>query len=106
MIETIDKLKEQRPDLFLTFEAMTHEQLLNQIYLEVLDCINMEERVATFMAEATNGMSYTTYTPGVITQLVQDKWEHDLSSWCKNALEDIDGMDLEGVKKYLKSEVK
>ena len=72
MIETVEQLKEIRPDLVQDFETMTHEQLLNQIYLEVIDALNMEERVQTFMEECTT-MSYTTYTPEVIKKLIQEQ---------------------------------
>ena len=57
------------------------------------------------MNECTN-LSKTTYTPEVIKTLVQNKWEQDLSYWCKSALEDIEGMDLEEVKNYLRSEIR
>lgn len=105
MIKTVKQLKKERPDLVELFEGMTHKQLLKQIYLEVIDALNMEERMQTFMSECTN-LSKTTYTPEVIKQLVQDKWEADLSYWCKDALEDIEGMNLEEVKHYLKAEIK
>ncbi len=49
MIQTVEELKQERPDLVELFEAMTHEQLLEQIYKEVLDALNMEERVQVFM---------------------------------------------------------
>lgn len=105
MIETVEQLKHERPDLVELFEGMTHEQLLEQIYKEVLDAVNMEERVQTFMNECTS-LSKTTYTPATIKQLVQDKWVADLSYWCENALEDIEGMDLEEVKQYLRDEIR
>lgn len=105
MIETIEQLKEQRPDLVQDFEAMTHQELLNQIYLEVIDGINMEERVQTFMNECT-GLSKTTYTPEVIKTLISDRWEQDLSYWCQDALEDTKGMDGEELRDYLKSEIR
>ena len=77
MIETVEQLKQERPDLVELFESMTHEQLLNQIYLECLDTINMEERVQTFMNECT-ALSKTTYPPHVIKTLIQDKYKINL----------------------------
>ncbi len=106
MIETVEQLKQERPDLVELFEGMTHEQLLNQIWEEVKDGLNMEKRVEVFMELCTNGMSYTTYTEGSIRSLVQDKWEADLSYWCKNALEDIKGMSVKEIKDYLREEIR
>jgi hypothetical protein len=92
MINTVEQLKKERPNLVKDFEAMSREQLLEQIYLECMDAINMEERVQTFMSECTD-MSYTTYTPEVIKGLVQDKYNRDISEWCQMTLEDADGDD-------------
>lgn len=104
MIETVEQLKERRPDLVQDFEAMTHEQLLNQIYLEVIDALNMEERVQTFMEECTT-MSYTTYTPEVIKKLIQEQKERDISDFCEMTLEDTEDMTLEETRQYLRDEV-
>lgn len=104
MIETTKQLKKERPDLVRFFENMSHKRLLEQIYLEVIDAINMEERVQTFMSECTD-MSKTTYTPEVIKGLVQDKYERDISYFCKISLEDIEGMDVEEIKEYLREEI-
>lgn len=92
MIETVEQLKELRPDLVNDFEAMTHSELLNQIYLEVIDALNMEERVQIFMSECT-GMSKTTYTPEVIKTLIRDRQESDIKEWCRMTVEDSDGDD-------------
>lgn len=105
MIETVEQLKQERPDLVKDFEAMTHEELLNQIYLEVIDAINMEERVQIFMNECTT-LSKTTYTPNAIQELIQNKREIDISDFCEMVLEDIKGMSLKEVKQYLKNEIK
>jgi len=110
MIETTEEndevtcLKEQRPDLVELFEGMDREQLLNQIYLEVIDALNMEERVQTFMNECT-GMSKTTYTPEVIKGLIQDQHLRDISEFCEMTLEDTEDMDLEETRQYLREEV-
>jgi len=104
MLKTVNQLKKERPDLVKLFEGMTHSQLLKQIYKEVLDAVNMEERVQTFMNECT-GLSYTTYTPEVIKGLINDADARNISEFCKTALEDIEGMDIEEIKSYLKSEI-
>ena len=104
MIETVEQLKQERPDLVELFESMDREQLLNQIYLEVKDAVNMEERVAIFMNGCTN-LSKTNYSPHVIKTLIQEKYERDISQFCEMVLEDIEGMDVEEIKGYLESEV-
>jgi len=103
MIETVEQLKEERADLVELFEPMSREQLLEQIYKECLDGINMEERVQVFMNECT-GLSYTTYTPEVIKGLIHTADIQNISEFCKTVLEDIEGMDIEEIKEYLKSE--
>lgn len=100
MIETVEQLKQKRPDLVELFENMNREQLLKQIYKESLDAINMEERVQTFMNECTS-LSKTTYPVNTIKQLIQTKKMLDLSSFCETTLEDIEGMKLQEVKEYL-----
>lgn len=104
MIKSVEDLKKERPDLVELFESMTHEQLLEQIYKECLDGINMEERVQTFMSECT-GLSYTTYTPEVIKGLINQADLRNISEFCKTTLEDIEGMDLEEIKNYLREEI-
>lgn len=105
MLETVNQLKKERPDLVKLFEGMTHTQLLKQIYKEVLDAVNMEERVQIFMNECTNGMSKTTYTPESIKSMISTKQQSDISEFCQTALEDIEGMDIEEIKSYLQSEI-
>lgn len=102
MIKTVEQLKELRPDLVKDFEAMTREELLNQIYLEVIDALNMEERVEVFMELCTPNMSYTTYTPESIRDMVSIKQEQDIELFCKMALEDIKGMNKKEIIEYLK----
>jgi len=104
MIKTVEQLKQERPDLVELFESLSHEDLLKQIYLECMDGINMEERVQVFMNECT-GLSYTTYTPEVIKGLIQKADQDNISEFCKMALEDIEGMQIEEIKEYLKSEI-
>lgn len=82
MIETIQELKEQRPDLVEKFESMSKEQLLNQCYLECIDAINMEERVSLFMSECTINMSKTNYTLDSLKTLIKQKQEYDLNEFC------------------------
>ncbi len=83
---------------------MNKETLLNQIFLEVIDALNMEERVQTFMNECTT-MSKTTYTPEVIKGLVQEQHLRDISDFCEMALEDTEDMSLEETRQYLRDEV-
>lgn len=75
MIETIEELKEQRPDLVDLFESMDRDQLLNQCYLECIDALNMEERVSVFMEECTINMSKTNYDPAALRTLISQKQE-------------------------------
>lgn len=82
MIENIERLKKERPDLVESFEKMTREQLLNQCYLECIDAINMEERVSLFMQECTINMSKTNYTLDSLKTLISDKKEADLNEFC------------------------
>lgn len=100
MIETVARLKELRPDLVSDFEAMTHEELLNQIYLEIIDGLNMEDRVQLFMSECTN-LSKTTYNLEVIKILIGDRQEKDIIDWCQIVVEDSEGDD-----DYILKEVK
>lgn len=101
IIETIDQLKEERPDLVELFENMTKEQLLNQCYLECIDAINMEERVSTFMAECTINMSKTNYDPSVLKTLITDKQNHDIAEFCYYEICDDQSADevFEEIKK-------
>lgn len=105
MIESVDQLKNERPDLVEQFENMTKEQLLKQCYLECIDAINMEERVQVFMNECTD-LSKTNYTPESIKSMIQTKQESELSIFCETTLEDIEGMDLEEVKNYIREQIR
>lgn len=82
MIETVQQLKEQRPDLQEKFEAMSKDELLNQVYLECIDAINMEERVSLFMSECTINMSKTNYELSAIKTLIDQKKEYDINEFC------------------------
>lgn len=77
MIKDIEQLKQERPDLVESFESMQHEELLNQCYLECIDAINMEKRVALFMSECTDNMSNTNYTLDSLISLINQKKEKD-----------------------------
>jgi len=105
MITSTEQLKKERPDLVELFEGMSHEQLLEQIYKEVQDGLNMEERVEVFMSLCTPNMSKTTYTPEAIKSMIEEKERQDTSEFCKTMLEDIDGMDIKEIKKYLQDEI-
>ncbi len=102
---TLEELKIERLDLVKLFESMDREQLLEQIYKECLDAINMEERVQIFMNECTNEMSKTNYTPEVIKGLISDKQQIDISEFCQTALEDMELMDIDEIKEYLQNEI-
>lgn len=82
MIDTIEELKEKRPDLVELFENMSREELLNQCYLECIDAINMEKRVALFMEECTINMSKTNYTLDSLKRLINEKQEFDINEFC------------------------
>lgn len=82
MIDTVEELKEKRPDLVELFEDMTREQLLNQCYLECIDAINMEERVSLFMEECTINMSKTNYSLESLKSLIDSKKEADIDEFC------------------------
>lgn len=101
---SVEEVKAERDDLKELWSGMTKEQLYEELWKEATDAINMETRVQVFMLECTD-MSKTTYTPEVIKGLVQDKERHEISNFCKSALEDIEGMDIEEIKAYLKEEV-
>lgn len=88
MIKNIEELKKERPDLVSDFENMTKEELLNQCYLECIDSINMEERVAFFMQELTSNMSNTNYTIESLKSLVNEKSENDIREFCRDLIQD------------------
>lgn len=100
MIETVEQLKAERPDIVEVFEAMTKEELLDQIYLEVLDGLNMEDRVQLFMNECTD-LSKTTYTLDSIKTLINARQIKDIQQFCADLLE-----DSEGDSKYILAEIK
>ena len=99
MIRDIEHLKQERPDLVESFESMTHEELLKQCYLECIDSINMEERVALFMSECTNNMSTTTYTLDSLRTLINQKKEVEYEEIRHELIEDY--KILEEIKKEL-----
>lgn len=82
MIDTVEQLKEKRPDLVKSFEKMSKEELLKQCYLECIDAINMEERVSLFMEECTINMSKTNYTLHSLKTMINDKKEFDINEFC------------------------
>ena len=90
MIESIEQLKKERPDLVEDFEAMDREQLLNQCYLECIDAINMESRVSVFMELCTMDMSKTNYTEASIRSMVGTKQEYDIENFCDTIIEDAE----------------
>lgn len=100
MLETIEQLKAERPDIVKIFQAMTKEELLDQIYLEVLDGLNMEDRVQLFMNECTE-LSKTTYTLDSIRTLINARQIKDIQQFCVDLLE-----DSEGDSEYILAEIK
>ncbi len=88
MIENIEQLKSERPDLVELFENMTKEELLKQCYLECIDAINMESRVQTFMNECTVNLSKTNYTIESIRSMISEKYQYDLSRFCHYEVSD------------------
>jgi hypothetical protein len=97
MIESVEKLKKQRPDLVEEFEKMTREELLEQCYKESLDAINMEKRVSVFMSECTISMSKSNYTLDSLRRMISDKQEYDIQEFCSMLVEDSED-DSEIVK--------
>lgn len=104
MIETIEELKESRPDLVELFESMDREQLLNQCYLESMDAINMEKRVEVFMEHCTVNMSKTNYTEASLKSLISDKQELDIDEFCY--YETCDGQSDEEILSSIKERAK
>lgn len=101
MISSIDELKKERPDLVNMFGSMNREELLKSCYLEAIDAINMENRVAVFMAECTDNMSDTTYTIESIKDLINQKKEREISQFCYDVCNNNSNNDiLEEIKAY------
>ena len=96
MIKNIEQLKKERPDLVESFESMSREQLVNQLYLECVDALNMEERVQVFMNECTDNMSKTTYTIQAIRDLIEQKREKDRQEWLEQEREELRQGIVEG----------
>ena len=99
MIKDIEHLKHERPDLVELLENMTREELLKQCYLECLDAVNMEERVALFMAECTNNMSNTDYTLESLKSLINENKEREVDSFCYDV---CDGQEDSEILKDIK----
>lgn len=89
MIETVEELKEKRPDLVEIFENMSHEELLDQCYRECIDAINMESRVSLFMEECTINMSKTNYTLDSLQRMINAKREFDINEFCYYEIVDL-----------------
>lgn len=90
MIESIEQLKKERPDLVEDFEKMDREKLLNQCYLECIDAINMQKRVSVFMELCTMDLSKTNYTEASIRSMVNIKQEYDIENFCDMTIEDAE----------------
>lgn len=88
MIESVEQLKNERPDLVDIFESMDRDQLLNQCYLECIDALNMEERVSVFMEHCTINMSKTNYTTSALVSLINNKKDFDINEFCYYELVD------------------
>lgn len=87
------------PSLVEEYSEMDKPQLLEQICAEVLDLHAMQDRVQVFMNECTPNMSKTTYTTGVIRDLISQKREMDFKSFSEDVLE---GRTPEEVVSFLK----
>lgn len=94
MIKDVESLKAERPDLVEMFEKMTREELLKQCYLESRDAINMESRVALFMAECTNNMSKTNYTLGSLKSLISENKEREIDSFCYDVCDEQEDPEI------------
>jgi len=94
MIKDVETLKAERPDLVELFENMTRKELLKQCYLECLDAVNMESRVALFMAECTNNMSKTNYTLGSLKSLINENKEREIDSFCYDVCDEQEDSEI------------
>jgi len=94
MIKDVESLKAERPDLVEFFEKMTKEELLKQCYLECLDAVNMEDRVALFMAECTNNMSKTNYTLGSLKSLIYENKEREIDGFCYDLVDEQEDSEI------------
>lgn len=93
--------KQQSPELVELWNNMTREQLLEEVWKESTDAVNMESRVALFMEYCSNGMSKTNYTLESIQTLIDAGKESDIREWCRMTFDDSEGDD-----QYIIEEVK
>lgn len=80
-MKNIEKLQEKHPELVQQYAEMTKSQLLETICGEVLDLLDMQERVAFFMDKCTN-MSKTTYTIESLDRLITEHKEQEFNENC------------------------
>jgi hypothetical protein len=85
--ENRERLQELHPELFTELEDMTREQLLEEACGEILDLIDMTDRVSVFMAECTQNMSNVMYTPESLKGLIAVRKENDTLEFCSDLLE-------------------
>lgn len=105
-LTTLEELKADRKDLHDLWNGMTKEQLLEEIWKEAIDAVNMAERVQLFMNKCTS-VSKTNYTLKVIEGLIREKKQRDLSEFCCNLLDkeyNGDKRTFEDIVKDLKKE--
>lgn len=105
LINTIEEFKKERPDLVEDFEKMNREELLEQIYKESLDAMNMCTRVELLMIRSTIDLSNTGYSLESIETLIKEADERKIAEWLHtaSAREDVEYGDvtMEESKEYL-----
>lgn len=95
---TLEKFKSERKDLIKLWTDMSRSELLDAIWKESLDAVNMEKRVSYFMEECTDNMSKTTYTIDSLKTLIKDKKEKDIRNFCQDLIENEEDIDSEITK--------
>lgn len=94
--EIIQNFKIEQTDLFNFYKGLSHEELLNQIILEVTDLQAMEERVSFFMSECTCNMSKTNYTIDSLKTLVEERKQRDHDESIQDFCEELLSLEDKG----------
>lgn len=90
----------KRPELIESYKGMTKEQLIEEISGEVLDLLDMVDRVQLFNSECTLSMSRPTYKLDDIKREINERKEFDIDQFCANLIDD--GTDDEDILKEIK----
>lgn len=98
MIKNVKELDRKYPEIDKLSKELSNKALRRQFKLEIIDLMNMEERVSVFMQECTNNMCKTTYTIASIKELISLRKEEDLDEFCS----DLNEMSTEGIMSEIK----